>query len=137
MPVHPDLLGAAERGEHKAIELITDWALGRRAHLGCNEAPGLWLTHAAMRLLERANPKALAGDFAACDAYKSAESAAPAVACPVLLLSGADDRMTPAAKAAAFARGFKDARCVTLPAAGHMMMLEQPTATLDALRQFL
>jgi pimeloyl-ACP methyl ester carboxylesterase len=137
MPVHPDLLGAAERGEHRAIDLITNWALGKRAQIGANEAPGLWMTHATMRLLERADAKALAGDFAACDAYKGAEAAARATTCPVLLLAGSDDRMTPAPKAAAFASAFKDARAVTLPAAGHMMMLEQPTATLDALRRFL
>ena len=137
MPVHPDLLGAAERGEHKAIDLITNWALGKRAQIGANEAPGLWMTHTTMRLLERADTKALAGDFSACDAYKGAEAAARSVACPVLLLAGGDDRMTPAPKATAFASAFKDARAVTLPAAGHMMMLEQPTATLAALLRFL
>ena len=135
MPVHPELIAAAERGQHKAIDLMTSWAVGRRAQLGGNEAPGLWLTEAAMRLLERADPKALAADLVACDAWKGAAEAAAKVRCSTLLLCGADDRMTPAAKAASFAPAFKEARLEVLPSAGHMMMVEDPTATLAALRR--
>lgn len=135
MPVHPELIAAAESGAHKAIDLMTSWAIGRRAQLGGNEAPGLWLGAAAMRLLERADPKVLASDLVACDAWKGAADAAAKVRCPTLILCGADDRMTPAAKAAPFAQAFKDARLEILPEAGHMMMLENPSATLDALRR--
>ena len=137
MPVHPDLLAAASRGEHGAIDLMTTWALGRDAQIGGNVAPGLWMTGGAMRLLERADAPVLAADLAACNAYKGAEAAAAKVACPVLLLLGADDRMTPAAKGAAFARAFKSATAVTLPKTGHMMMVEEPAATLNALAAFL
>jgi pimeloyl-ACP methyl ester carboxylesterase len=135
MPVHPELVAAAESGQHKAVDLMTSWAVGRRAQLGGNEAPGLWLTEAAMRLLERADPAALAADLVACDAWKGAEEAAAKILCPTLLLCGADDRMTPTAKAAGFVQAFKDARLEVLPNAGHMMMLEDPTATLAALRR--
>jgi pimeloyl-ACP methyl ester carboxylesterase len=134
MPVHPDLLAAAGRGEHKAIELIVGWALGAAAQLGGNPAPGLWLTAAATRLLERADPAVLAGDFAACDAYKGAAAAAARVRCPALLLLGADDRMTPPARAVEFARSFPAGRSTVLRGAGHMMMLEEPAATLAALQ---
>jgi pimeloyl-ACP methyl ester carboxylesterase len=135
MPVHPELIAAAESGQHKAVDLMTSWAIGRRAQLGGNEAPGLWVTEAAMRLLERADPKVLAADLVACDAWKGAAEAAARVACPTLLLCGADDRMTPTAKAAPFARVFKEARIDVLPNAGHMMMVEDPSATLGALRR--
>jgi pimeloyl-ACP methyl ester carboxylesterase len=134
MPVHPDLLGAARRGEHAAVDMIVSWAFGRRAQLGGNEAPGLWLTASAARLLERADPHVLAADFAACDAYEGAADAAGRVECPTLLLLGADDRMTPAAKGAEFARSFRNARATVLRDAGHMMMVEDPTGTLEALK---
>lgn len=134
MPVHPDLLASAARGEHKAVELIVGWAVGSAAQLGGNEAPGLWLTGSATRLLERAEPAVLAADFAACDAYRGAEAAAPRVRCPVLLLLGADDRMAPPAKAVAFARSLGEGRSTVLRGAGHMMMLEDPAGTLEALR---
>jgi pimeloyl-ACP methyl ester carboxylesterase len=137
MPVHPDLLAAAARGEHGAIDLMVTWALGRQAQLGANEAPGLWLTGAAMRLLERAAPVSLAGDLAACDAYKGAAEAAKRAGCKMLFLLGEDDRMTPAAKAVAFARDLPETRCVVLPRVGHMMMVESPSGTLGALRKFV
>jgi pimeloyl-ACP methyl ester carboxylesterase len=134
MPVHPDLLAAAERGEHGAVDLMVTWALGRRAQLGANEAPGLWLTGAALRLLEAADPRSLAADLAACDGYRGAMAAAAQIAAPTLLLLGSDDRMTPAAKAVDFARAFAAGRSEVLAGAGPMMMLEDPARTLRALQ---
>jgi pimeloyl-ACP methyl ester carboxylesterase len=135
MPVHPELLAAAARGEHSAVDLMVTWAVGRRAQLGANEAPGLWLTGAAMRLLERADARSLAGDLAACNAYRGALAAAAKVTAPALLLCGSDDRMTPAGKAVSFARAFAAGRAETLAGAGHMMMLEDPARTLAALKE--
>jgi pimeloyl-ACP methyl ester carboxylesterase len=135
MPVHPDLLAEAERGAHNAIDLMVSWAIGRRAQLGANDAPGLWLTGAAMRLLERADPRSLAGDLAACAAYRGAMAAAAKVSAPTLLLLGGDDRMAPAAKAVDFARAFSAGRAQELPGIGHMMMLENPARILAALQE--
>ncbi len=134
MPVHPDLLGSAERGEHGAVDFMVTWAIGRSAQLGANDAPGLWLTGAAMRLLERADPRSLSADLAACNAYRGALAAAGKIVCPTLLLLGGDDRMTPAGKAVDFARAFANGRSTVLPGIGHMMMLEDPGATLGALQ---
>jgi pimeloyl-ACP methyl ester carboxylesterase len=138
MPVHPDLLAAADRGERRTIDFMVSWAVGRPAQIGGNEASGLWTTQAAMTLLERADPRSIAFDLAACDAYRGSVEAAGRLSCPVLLLLGAEDRMTPAAKAVDFARTIGlPARTTTLPGAGHMMMIEQPTATLAALKTIL
>jgi pimeloyl-ACP methyl ester carboxylesterase len=137
MPVHPDLLAEAASGKHNAVDLMVTWAVGRQAQLGANAAPGLWLTAGALRLLERADAAVLAGDLAACDAWRGAAEAAAVVACPTLLLLGGDDRMTPAAKAVAVARAFKNGRSVVLRGAGHMMMLEDPAATLAALKEIV
>ena len=60
-----------------------------------------------------------------------------AVRCPALLLVGERDVMTPPKGARALADALPDARTVVLPDCGHMMMVEQPDATLDALRGFL
>jgi pimeloyl-ACP methyl ester carboxylesterase len=135
MPVHPDLLAQAASGAHNAVDLIVTWAVGRQAQLGANEAPGLWLTGAALRLLERADPAVLAGDLAACDAYRGAAAAAASVTAPTLLLLGGDDRMAPPGKAVAFARTFRDGRSTVLRGVGHMMMLEDPAAVLAALKE--
>jgi pimeloyl-ACP methyl ester carboxylesterase len=58
------------------------------------------------------------------------------VRCPTLVVAGAADRMTPARQGAKLAKAIKGAKLVTLPDCGHMMMVEQPDATLEALVAF-
>jgi pimeloyl-ACP methyl ester carboxylesterase len=137
MRVHPDLLAAARAGTHSAVELMTSWSFGAQGQLGANPSPGLWLPGAALGLLERADKQSLAVDLAACDAYRGAADAAAKIRCPVLLLLGGEDRMTPAARGSAFARSLGDAKVTLLPAVGHMVMIEDPKAALAALRAFL
>ena len=135
MKVHPDLLAAARAGDHAAIDLVASWGFGRRAHLGGAQAPGLWMLAGATRLLERDAAASLAADLAACDAYAGARAAAKTLRCPTLLLAGALDRMTPAKGAHELAALIDDARVVELAGSGHMMMVEAPDATLDALAE--
>jgi proline iminopeptidase len=56
---------------------------------------------------------------------------------PVLVLSGEHDRTTPAASAHRLAEILRDADEVVVPGAAHMLLQEQPEATLAALRAFL
>jgi pimeloyl-ACP methyl ester carboxylesterase len=135
MPVHPDLLKAAQSGAHEAIDLITSWGYGRRAHLGGAQAPGAWMLGAGTRLLERGADRVLGTDLAACNAYLDAMQAAGKVTCPVLVIAGEIDRMTAPAGARELAARFQDGRVITVPNAGHLMMIEQPDRTLDALAE--
>ncbi|MGH6977002.1 MAG: alpha/beta fold hydrolase [Stellaceae bacterium] len=137
MRVHPDLLSAARSGAHLASELIVAWGFGLKNLTGGNPAPGVFLPDAALRLIEQTPAASLAADLAACDRYAGAAAAAGAVRCPVLLLSGAQDRMTPAAKANGFAGHFAQGRSVVLRGCGHMLMVEQPVVVLDSLRTIL
>jgi pimeloyl-ACP methyl ester carboxylesterase len=135
MPVHPDLLRAAEGGDHSAVDLIASWGYGRRAHLGGAQAPGTWMLGGGIRLLERGPDRVLGTDLAACNAYLGAAEAAKKVTCPVLLIVGEIDRMTSPAGAGDLARNFPDSRTITVANAGHLMMVEQPDRTLDALAE--
>ncbi len=137
MRVHPDLLAAARSGAHSALELMTMWSFGGHGLLGASPAPGLWLSGAALRLLERAEPQSLAADLAACDAYRGAVAAAARIACPTLLLLGGEDRMTPPSRGQAFAAQLRGARISVLPEVGHLMMIEDPPQTLAAMRTVL
>lgn len=133
MKVHPDLQKSAEANDHGAIDLISSWALGRRAHFGGAQAPGTWMMGGGTRLLERNPPGALAAGLAACNAYGGAVAAAEKVTCPTLLLLGEADRMTPPSAAREIGAKIKGARTIVLPRAGHMMMIEQPDPVIDAL----
>lgn len=135
MPVHPDLLKAADSGEHSAVDLIASWGYGRRAHLGGAQAPGTWMLGGGIRLLERGADRVLGVDLAACNAYLRAADAAKKVACPVLLVVGEIDRMTSPAGARDLAKNFPDQRTIMVANAGHLMMVEQPDRTLDALAE--
>lgn len=134
MPVHPDLLAAAEADRHLAFDLVTSWAHGSSGHWGGAKAPGLWLMGGGERLLERVAPGVLYRDLAACNAYEEAEVRAAALSCPTLLVLGADDKMTPARAGQKLAGGIAKAEVVVIPDCGHMMMTEKPDETLDALK---
>jgi len=138
MQVHPDLIAAAENDPALAREMIVDWAHGSRGRIGGNPAPGLWIAHAARRLIDYAGAGgALASDLKACDAWAGGAQAAAKVACPTLVILGAEDRMTPAKAGAQLAGMISAAELALLPDCGHMMMVEQPDLTLDRLRKFL
>ena len=79
----------------------------------------------------------LANDLAASAAYEGAVLAAGQVDCPTLLLLGEADRMTPPKGARPLAEALADAETVVLPGTGHMMTIEEPDRTLDALKAFI
>ena len=133
MPVHPALLDAAAANQPLAHELVASWGHGPAGHVGGNRLPGGWLMGHALQLLAKAPKDVLHTDLAACHAYDNGLTAAKAVGCPALVIGGGEDRMTPARRGAELAAAIPDARLVTLEGAGHLMLVEQPDQTLDAL----
>ena len=135
MPVHPDLLAAAEGRRSPGFR--PGEFLGprhERVTWAAAQAPGLWLMGGGERLLERSQPGVLHRDLAACNAYGGAPAAAEAVSCPTLLVLGADDKMTPAKAGRKLADMIPGAQVAAIAGSGHMMMTEQPDDTLDALK---
>jgi pimeloyl-ACP methyl ester carboxylesterase len=137
MPVHPDLLAAAQADDHTAFELMTAWGFGPSGQLGGARVPGAWLMGGGERLLERVRPGVLSADLAACNAYDGGLEAAAKIACPAAVIMGSEDRMTPARAGAKLAAAIARARAITIPGCGHMMLAEKPDETLDALRTIL
>ena len=136
MPVHPALLGAAEKNELLAPELITAWGHGSRAHVATNPTPGLWMVGGGVALLERADDGVIHADLSACAAYEAGDVAAR-VECPVTVIVGSEDKMTPPRAAAPLIADFADCDVVHLAGAGHMMMNEEPAAVRTALAKAL
>ena len=137
MPVHAELQAAADRHDHLAIELIASWSLPPAAHLGRHPTPGLTLRDGAIRLMERIDPAVIASDLRASSGYARALEAAADVQCPALLVLGELDLMTRPSGAAPLAESFATVETVTLPATGHMMMLERPHEVIDTMVGFL
>jgi 3-oxoadipate enol-lactonase len=63
--------------------------------------------------------------------------ALPRIAVPTLLIAGGADTMAPAAAMERMAAKIPGARFVTIPGAGHLANLEQPTAFNRVLEEFL
>lgn len=136
MPVHPVLLESSAKDDRLAHELVAAWGHGPSGHFGGNRAPGSWLMGNALRILTRSAPQVLHNDLAACNAYQNGLDAAAKLRAPTLIIAGEQDRMTPARQARKLLEAMPDGRLVTLADCGHMMMAEQPDATLDALIDF-
>ncbi len=133
MPVHPALLEAAAANLPLAGELVSSWGHGPAGHVGGNRAPGGWLMGHALKLLEKAPKDVLHNDLAACNAYQNGMTAAEAVRCPTLVISGTNDRMTPAREGAKVASAINDATLIEIEGSGHLMLVEKPDETLDAM----
>ena len=134
MPVHPDMIASAKAGTFDAVAMVSLWGLGPHATLGGAAQPGQWMLGSCQRLLDQAPVGALAADLVACDAYRGGLDAARRVACPTVVVAGERDMMAPLKGARALAETIAAARLVTLKGAGHMMTIERPDETLDALR---
>ncbi len=81
-------------------------------------------------------PPVLYGDFAACNAFDlSAEL--HAITCPTLVLAAEEDQLTPVKYGRFLADHIANCRLVVIPQAGHMVMIEQPTAVAAAIAEFL
>ena len=143
MTVAPTLLEAAREREPEAIALVNAWSHSTLAAKPSSPGPGFWLRGMNQRLMERVaergEPQLFHTDFAACNAYADGLASAAKVRCPVRLIVGKRDAMTPPRAARGLADAFAQAGTpvdtVTLDA-GHALMTEQPDATLDALYAF-
>jgi 3-oxoadipate enol-lactonase len=59
------------------------------------------------------------------------------IACPALVIVGQEDALTPPAEMRRLAEAIPGARCVEIPAAGHLSPLENPAAVNAAIVEFL
>ena len=131
MPVHPDLLTASTDQLDKAAALMASWGHAKPAHIGLNPTPGLWMLGGARALVEASDPGVLTVDFQACMDYGDALERGGQVACPVRVVIGAGDKMTPPRSAAKLVDAIEagsapSVTATTLPGVGHMMMVEDP-----------
>ncbi len=128
MPVNPALLTAAREDLAGAAAMIAGWGFGLGA-----QSDGR--AEATREIIAGSSPGVLAADLMACASYQGAAATARRITCPVLVVTGALDRMTPAKRGRALAEILKDAEFVELAEIGHMVPIEAPDAVADALVQ--
>ncbi|PTB20444.1 alpha/beta hydrolase [Trinickia symbiotica] len=143
MTVSDALLDAALNREAEAIDLVNRWSHSTIAAKPSCPGPGFWLHGMNQRLMEhvaaRGEAQLFHTDFAACHAYADGLVRAGQVRCPVRLIVGAKDMMTPPRAARALADALVAAGVevdTVVLDSGHALMTEQPDGTLDALIEF-
>lgn len=137
MQVSEALLNTSKANDHAAYEMINVFAHGNTAQLGGNRVPGMWMMGSAMRLMERSGNGVLYADFSACNNYAAGLEAAQKLQCPVLMILGKRDLMTPMKVARDVISKLADVKVVALDGAGHSLMAEKPDEVLDSLISFL
>jgi len=137
MQVSEALLNTSKANDHAAYEMINVFAHSNTAQLGGNRVPGMWMMGSAMRLMERSGNGVLHADFSACNNYAEGLEAAQKLQCPVLMILGKRDLMTPMKVAGDVISKLADVKVVALDGAGHSLMAEKPDEVLDSLISFL
>ena len=89
---------AAKNNLSIAANLITDWSLGKTQHIGNNPSPGSWMIGSSIQLIMNSSKGVLAQDLIACNEYLDAPNSAKDINQEVLIISGKEDKMTPAKK---------------------------------------
>jgi pimeloyl-ACP methyl ester carboxylesterase len=112
----------------------TIWGHAPQAALSANPNPGMWMYGDMLARLRRLAPGVLYNDLKACNDYTSDFGN---VKCPVLLVLGKRDVMTPPRAAQALQEKLKHSSTKYVDLSGHSLMAEAPDATLDALIGFL
>jgi pimeloyl-ACP methyl ester carboxylesterase len=103
--------------------------------------PGAWgdaaLRSLVLRMARHTGPEAFLRQSVAIMHRPDSRPGLAAVACPTLVLVGAEDRPTPPEHAAEIAAGIPGAAHVVVPACGHLSTVERPRAVTDALVDWL
>jgi pimeloyl-ACP methyl ester carboxylesterase len=135
MPVAAALLAAAQDDHPAAFAMANNWSHSQRGKFGGNETPGMWMFTAGQRLMERTRPGVFHADLAACNTFDAPD--AQTIGCPVMVIAGSADQMTPAARGRGVVADLEQVHChvelMELPGSGHAMLSECPNAVLDLL----
>lgn len=91
---------------------------------------------AAVARLAGTDSSVLHGDYLACNRFDRVGQLHP-IRIPTLIISGAEDQMTPTKYGRSLAAEISQSEYVEIGRAGHYVMLEQPQVTAEAMRLFL
>ncbi len=128
--VNPELLKfAADRTTfYKAADFLVSCSFGSSA--------SQQLVDLATRRFEATRQSVFYGDLLACDNFDVMDQLS-SIQQDTVVICGEDDMMTPVRYAQYLASSIPHARLSVIPAAGHMVMLEQPRRVAESLLSFL
>lgn len=122
------ILDGIQQDTEAAVRLICQWAFGP-------EAPQE-MVRLGRRQMSATPPDVLYSDFAACNTFDIRDHLGE-IATPTIVLAGTHDRLTPAKYAVYLRDHISDAGLCLIEGAGHMVMIERPSAVVQALAALL
>lgn len=137
MPVSDAILEASAANDPSAFHMLTEFGYSKAHLYGGNSNPGMWMVGSTLRLFERSAPGVLYADMQACNNYQQGLARAALIQCPVLVVMGEGDRLTPRRGAQALLDALPQPRVSVLKGAGHTLMTEAPNELLDTLKETL
>ncbi|HET8656223.1 MAG TPA: alpha/beta fold hydrolase [Longimicrobiaceae bacterium] len=136
-PDTPEAAAARRRSSQRAIDEGAPAVVGGMAEDLL--APG---ADAALReewrgIMTATPPRGIASALTAMADRPDSRPLLPRIACPVLVIVGAEDTLTPPGQARRMAESIRGARLAVIPGAGHLTPVERPAEFALALRRFL
>ena len=110
IPMNPDLLDLAEKGDPKAVDLMMDWAHGPSGHFGGHAVPGLHHINIGGTIVKNGSVINILGEY---------------------------DKMTPIKQGKKLADAIENSEVVVIQNCGHMILLEEADQALAALKTFI
>jgi len=105
-----------------------------KAALGSDAGPEV--RDAVLASVTKTAPPVTHGDFKACDRFDMRGSL-DLIQVPTLIICGEEDRMTPPSYSEYLHREIAGSSLLTVPGAGHIVMMEKPEAVNEGLRGFV
>ncbi len=128
--VHPALMqsSASEATFQTTIKMIIEQAFSPKASKR--------LVELASKRMAETRPTVVHSYFLACDTFDVLDRVGK-ISQPTLVVCGVDDRLTPPRYAQYLANNIATARLEIIPDTGHMVMLEQPQAVANLVKDFI
>ena len=126
--VTPAILDGIRRDPDQTVELITRLAWSPQAKRA--------LIELGRQTLQETHPDVIFGDFTACNHFDMMGQMEE-IESPTLVIGGTADQLTPSRYARFMGETIRGAQCVLIEEAGHMLMLERPADTAEAVQEFL
>jgi pimeloyl-ACP methyl ester carboxylesterase len=95
-----------------------------------------WIIQQSVRMMKQTPLSVIANDFVACNRFNRTENL-PTITLPTLIVVGEQDVMTPPTFSRKLNQKILSSQWVTIPGAGHMVMLEIPREVNRAIETFI
>jgi len=128
LQVAPMFLEGLENNFEKTVDTLIGFAYA-------SGADSLLIKEGA-ELMKKAGSSVVYGDFSACNRF-DVQNEVGAIKLPCLILCGAEDKLTPPALSKKLNEAIEGSRLEILPAAGHMVMIENHKAFNDCVLDFV